>query len=462
MDQQDAPPLVAKRWNPWVVFFAALGLLPPLVIATLIGGAALVVNRNAGRVAAELARIRDAGEPASGLELEDLYQLPADANDTTELWLDATRPLETEAFADGADELPIVGTGDSEVSPPGEPWDGLEASEGLLREYRDSLRDMHKAAELGGEARYPVDFSLGLNAFPDHASSCRSGARLLALQAHVCAHRGDPAGAARSIRTVLKLGQSLEREPLVASLLVRLDCHGIAREQLKILLPNVGFSDADLRALQDDLLAIDYHDGLHQAMLGERALGIDGFENPESLGVEVPAAAGGLWRFTHCNGFVFYLKHMNRMAAAAQQPWPRALRAAERAEATLDSFTESASSPSGANQVFPAIVASGLVGIFNTTAHDVAMNRSACTAVAVERYRRVQGMLPKKLGELAPDLLTQIPADPFNGQPLRYVARGEEYFVYSVGYDRTDDGGTANAESYDFEPDKVFHVRRPL
>ena len=50
MDHEDGSPRAPKRWSPWVVFFAACGLLPLLAIATLIGGTALFVNRNASRV----------------------------------------------------------------------------------------------------------------------------------------------------------------------------------------------------------------------------------------------------------------------------------------------------------------------------------------------------------------------------------------------------------------------------
>jgi len=443
------------------MFFVICGLLVVVTVMTLIGVAAISASRAGSRIAGELARIREAGEPASAIELEEHYQLPPGVEDTTDLWIDAMRPLDTKAFGADAGELPVVGTGESEIPPPGQPWDDLEAVEALLRKYDASLGAMHEAAELDGAACYPVEFGDGFFMLLDHVQRVRGGARLLTLQAHVAAHRGDPRGAARSIRAIFSLARSLEREPVLVSLMVRLACDGIAREQLKKLLPSVGFSDADLARLQDVLRAIDYHDGLYRGMLGERAMGIHTFENPNPSEEENPIPAGGFWRFTQGGGFVFYLEHMGGLVVAAKQPWPQALRAADQAEAKLDDLAAGASPLTKVTHVFPLLLAPAIGAAFEATARNVAMNGAADAAIAIELYRRRHGKLPERLKQLVPDFLPQIPTDPFDGQPLKYVVREEEYLIYSVGRDRVDNGGTADPEHADFEPDMVFRVRRP-
>ena len=85
---------------------------------------------------------------------------------------------------------------------------------------------------------------------------------------------------------------------------------------------------------------------------------------------------------------------------------------------------------------------------------------AADAAIAVERYRRKEGKLPQRLDDLVPDFLPQIPTDPFDGRPLRYRVREEEYLIYSVGADRVDNGGHADPELGDIDPDTVFRVRR--
>jgi hypothetical protein len=78
------------------------------------------------------------------------------------------------------------------------------------------------------------------------------------------------------------------------------------------------------------------------------------------------------------------------------------------------------------------------------------------TAIAIERYRRKTGRWPERLDQLVPDFLPQVPLDPFDGQPLRYVVLDTEYRLYSVGQNGVDDGGTA-----DDQKDCVFAVKRP-
>ncbi|MFH1264923.1 MAG: hypothetical protein ABIK89_04305, partial [Planctomycetota bacterium] len=313
MEAQDGPPRPSKRWSPWALFFLGLGLLVLLLVGIVTIGGITLSSRASARVEEALAEIREAGEPSSAAELEEHYRLPPGVEDTTDLWLDATRPLATEDFTADAGELPIVGTGESEIPLPGEPWPGLEAAEELLEDYRHSLDLMHQAAELGGAARYPTNFSLGFDMLLEYAQNLRAGARLLLLESHVLAHRGDLAGAARSIHAIFMLANSLDLEPVLVSELVRLACDSIARERIEALLPTVDFSDEDLLRLQDDLRAIDYHENLYQAMIGERVIGIVGFESADFLGLEIEGGKAKLWRFTQRGGFVVYLQHMDRM-----------------------------------------------------------------------------------------------------------------------------------------------------
>lgn len=65
------------------------------------------------------------------------------------------------------------------------------------------------------------------------------------------------------------------------------------------------------------------------------------------------------------------------------------------------------------------------------------------TSLAIEIYRRRHGRLPAALADLTPSLLPAIPADQFDGNPLRYVPSGDRYVLYSIGVDRKDDQGRA-------------------
>src|SRR5205807_9322079 len=95
----------------------------------------------------------------------------------------------------------------------------------------------------------------------------------------------------------------------------------------------------------------------------------------------------------------------------------------------------------------------------NALAIRSAGNRSRCRlhaarlTVALALYRLEQGKAAKSLQELVPKYLSELPTDPYSGQPFRYrVSAGEHIeglgrvlpgqgIVWSTGPDRTDHGG---------------------
>ncbi|WP_309386801.1 hypothetical protein [Cerasicoccus frondis] len=67
---------------------------------------------------------------------------------------------------------------------------------------------------------------------------------------------------------------------------------------------------------------------------------------------------------------------------------------------------------------------------------------------ALRLYQLEHGSLPPTLDALTPDIILNIPLDPYDGQPLRYNA--ERGIVYAVGIDGVDDGGNAYLSSFDY------------
>jgi hypothetical protein len=75
---------------------------------------------------------------------------------------------------------------------------------------------------------------------------------------------------------------------------------------------------------------------------------------------------------------------------------------------------------------------------FNRTRAEL---RSAVVALAALRYRRDEHHWPERPDELVPRYLSAVPTDPFDGQPLRWLRLPDGIVIYSVGPDRTDNGG---------------------
>ncbi|MCC5850858.1 MAG: hypothetical protein JJU29_22440 [Verrucomicrobia bacterium] len=78
--------------------------------------------------------------------------------------------------------------------------------------------------------------------------------------------------------------------------------------------------------------------------------------------------------------------------------------------------------------------------ILNRYHETLADLHAARLVAALNLYHRKHGHLPDTLHALVPDLLDEVPADPFDGQPFRYLPA--EARIYSIGKNREDNGGS--------------------
>jgi hypothetical protein len=132
----------------------------------------------------------------------------------------------------------------------------------------------------------------------------------------------------------------------------------------------------------------------------------------------------------------FYLTAMETNMSVAEMDFPARFIASQQIPANV-------AMPSSRLCIISGMILPALSKTFVRDAEHAAHIRVALTALAVERFRRAHNnSLPKDLAELAPTFLASIPTDPFDGKPLRFKSRGEDFVVYSVGSDQKDDGGT--------------------
>ena len=90
---------------------------------------------------------------------------------------------------------------------------------------------------------------------------------------------------------------------------------------------------------------------------------------------------------------------------------------------------------------------------------DEALRATALSGIAVDCYRLDHGgALPAKLETLVPHYLDDVPLDPFDGHPLRFIVHIDEALIYSIGPDMKDDAG-APFDDQKRIGDMVFTVR---
>ena len=444
------PSVNRRRLRPGVVLLVA-GLLLILLFLVALAVGWLSAKQ---RVRAEIERIRVAGEPVTPADLEAFYARPPADRDTTQLWLDAIEPLQGPQFVAAKKDLPVIGETAEELPSAGEAWPRQPAVESFLAEYGESLETMHCAAQLGGAARYPIDFADGYQMTLDHLQRLREGARLLLLKSEVAAQRHNAPAAADAIQAMFAAAHSLKNEPTLVSQVVRLALDDMARDQLERRLSDSHFSDDRLAAIDRQLAVCDYEAAFHRAMLAARVESFVLFDDPANLGTQAPIAASALFR---PGDQAVYLRIMQKLIAAFQTTGPALRNAMADAEQEVNELSQT---PLGRLRCPIALLALPAVQpCAEALNRGVAYRDSARVAVAIERFRFRHGKPPQTLDALAPEFLPEVPLDPFDGQPLRYRVDADEYAVYSIGADLIDQGGQAQDNQPGMPPDWVFRVR---
>jgi hypothetical protein len=418
-----------------VLLAGAAGLV--ILVTLIFTGAWVASNR---RLAAELAKVRAAGEPSSAEEIEAFYRSPPPAQDTTQLWLSAAARLDTPQFRADAASLPFVGDGADAIPLAGEAWPQLAAAEQFLANYRVSLDEMHQAARQGGRARFPTRFEEGITMRLPHVQNQRTVVQLLALESAVRLHRGRPDEAAESVLAMFAAARSLEQEPILISQMVRMALDGKARERLAWLLSAGALDDEQLARFDAELAMCDYQAASRRGLLGERCLGIQVFANPALLDPQTAPVVKVLG-LTRAGDEALYLQIMAEMIAAAENTGIARTQAA----ADTDAQIRRLAAQTSAKLRFPItlLMVPALTSFAETVNRNEAHRDATRLAVAIERFRLSQGRPPSTLDELVPKYSESLPSDPFDGASLRYRVDADEYVVYSVGSNLADDGGSS-------------------
>jgi hypothetical protein len=345
---------------------------------------------------------------------------------------------------------------------------GLSADEeselkDLLADNQAALRLLY-SAPASGRSRYPVRLADGFNALLPHLAKSRDAVTLLSAEGLMHATDGDAEKATQAFLAAGRVAESLGDEPLIISQLVRYAGWAILLPRLERALSLTTFTDSQLASLQKIVEGAERPRALVRAMAVERAAGLDAFRDRKVMGMVMPPAQGwsgptrdflqtvvaGVLRAVGLQkkDREFYAATMGKHIAFLELPYP-ARAAAGRQGAALTN------APSRF-YMFSQLLLPALVRVHVKEANHVALVRAGAAALAVERFRLAHtNALPDNVEQLAPTCCATVPADPFDGKPLRYKTHGGSYVVYSIGSDGQDDGGVAWDSNYTKTPQDV-------
>jgi hypothetical protein len=318
-----------------------------------------------------------------------------------------------------------------------------------LAKAKPALKEADRLADLP-EGRYPIAWKLvPIDTFTADLDNSRSVADLLRHEASRRAHDRDMEGACRAELALINTGRSIGDEYTLIPLLIRSALLQAAAMELERVLAQGEADEKSLAAVQQLLEREDRETpaATVAALRGERALAhrmmeaVEGGELPLSTLIGPPATLRdrigdalnpGMIRHSHA----VYLRHMAEVVEQAKTPSPERLARLTEMGNELDSAVRH-----DRRVLLAAMLVATTSSDRGTVSRKLARLRPAIAAVAAERYRRAHGGWPESLEALAPAYLGAVPADPYDGQPLRYRRLGDGVVIYSVGPDGADNGG---------------------
>ncbi len=398
--------------------------IPALPVALALVGCFVVERPASHRLRQEIARIRAAGEPLTfdelraGVATGDGMDAAADYGAATALLSDVDiRPVFNLVGAYRG------GTGSCSPVPPS--VEVRERGRQMLAEAQPALELIDRAARTE-HCHYTWNIDTG--ELPPLAPFHAAGG-LLSLRTLDSTFAGDADGAAASLISKLRMLRVFDTEPVLITYLVRLSEWSQAGADLAAVLGAGGLSDASLGGLDEALRQAEAPELLRRMIEGERL-----WELQQLAAVLGPDWPDGGLRSTGAERLPFrergrvlrqasdYVAVTAAMTRAAGEPWPQVLAAMP---ATFPS-----------PKIFTPEIALPWTRAMQRAGQALATTRAGRVAIAVERYRRQQGMLPASLA----DLPGPLPADPFTGHDFLYRRAEDAFVVSSAGPAQAGDG----------------------
>ena len=382
--------------------------------------------------------------PKTLAELNQWYVEPPGGQNAAEVFIQGCDALKEQMSAHAYAKNPnLPFMGNAAVPLPGSPVPA--AMKAAIAEFMQQTKpawDLFQRGSLLTQSRYPLDLTKdGAALLPSlaHLKQAMQAAAIFAL-GYADTQRGKEAG--ESVLIGYAIGRSLEADPLVISQLVRVACNAISLRSLEQTVNRVAIPPQTLTQLQDDLGRMADREAsgesFNRAFVGEELNGLANFDMPpEELQKALkssPNDTNELIASLQKNGLKnlkaerqFFAASWDQVFAARTEPFPARLKAD-------DIFGQRASEAKRRQFPFTMLLLPALGKTTSLEAQDLARLRLAQTAVALEQFRAANGnRYPDALTELSPKFLASVPADPIDGQALRYTKSGNGYTLHSIG-----------------------------
>jgi hypothetical protein len=326
-----------------------------------------------------------------------------------------------------------------------------------VAEAEDALPEARKLAD-HTQGRFPIVFKPDFGSSNWYLEEKRSVQRLLCYHATLKAQQNDMKEALISCRAAANSSRVIGDEPSLLSMLIRISVRGLSLQALERVLAQGEPLEEELGLIQKALERDAADNLLLIGIRGERAGMNRLFESIESGIVPAPNMNDMVlvldpedkpsmseqinWYLpgTRRQYRAEYLKYQTQCVEIAKRPWHEQETAMDEVQTNLKGST------------FLRLFSSTWPKFVSATLRSQAEMHAAIVALAVERYRLKHERWPRMLADLCPEYLAAIPVDPYNGETLHYRRWAEGVVIYSVGPDKTDNGGNIQRQKSPNEP----------
>jgi hypothetical protein len=434
MSEGSTVPMKKRSGRFWYIL---LGLALTPVVAFVVFRLVL-----GSKVQARINALREAGYPVTLQELDAAYETPPYGQNAAEYIIGAVTSMPVTQDGERL-SVPLFDEAGfpARTEPLGQETEALIVE--LAGEHEDAFEFVRRAAPIQA-SRYPIDLTKGFATLLPYLSDLRELVRLLCAKAALHAERAEADLATETLVHALAVPRSLSREPLIVSQMVRNSQHAAIIQTLERVVSRTQLSGENIRRLDEALAGAYDPNATATAMIGEACIVLDTLHNPQRAGLHLAGSSddGGLSLILLEVCRALGLLDLSRLRyadlaadqlAALRRPLNERIEAAAQVSARIQEVVQQ-------DRLLREFAPNGGRFIVEDVAN-AARLMVARTALAVERYRLEAGELPARLDDLVPAFLEQVPQDPFDGKPVRYITQPRRYVVYSIGKDRTDDGG---------------------
>jgi hypothetical protein len=289
-------------------------------------------------------------------------------------------------------------------------------------------------------------------------SKLRAMARLLLLEGHVRAARGDRSGAMDSFLDALRMGEQVQDQGVYISRIVGIAIASFTRKEIAARLPSLTAAEARAAARRMESI-LRLHNPFPETMAGEKRFIMLSMErelkkyDDQGRRIVPLTAEEKEWdastqdevqmedlirRYGKKETLRRYEAHLDRMIGMTERPFsgrPKEVRNVE-AKPRMAQLLNPNADLIGPN------LSPMMEGFWLRALSSAAQNRMLTLQLALHACRKERGRYPAALRELTPRYLREIPRDPFwKSAPMRYRLQGSGFVLYSIGPDGKDDGG---------------------